>query len=298
MAEWTTTHERGRVMGVWATCYQVGGIAATGFATWLLGRYGWRAAFTGPAVVLAIVGVLVFVLLRPGPRPPTKVIASADVADAKLTSAEPLETDASARAALLRSPSIYCYGVSYFFIKLIRYSILFWLPFYLETVLKYDATRAGYLSTSFEIGGIAGTIGLGFLSDQFRGLSRPMWSLVSLFCLAGALVLYGRLSGASAGVNFAGMALVGALLYGPDALLSGAAAQDAGGPRAAALAAGLVNGIGSLGAILQEFVTRYVSKRFGWESLFGAFMLFALFAGVSLVPAIWLSHAERAKSPA
>src|ERR1035438_10027105 len=44
MQEWTSVESRGRVMGVWATCYQVGGIAATAFAAWLLGHYGWRAA--------------------------------------------------------------------------------------------------------------------------------------------------------------------------------------------------------------------------------------------------------------
>src|ERR1035438_10301403 len=55
MQEWTSVESRGRVMGVWATCYQVGGIAATAFAAWLLGHYGWRAAYFGPAAVLAAV---------------------------------------------------------------------------------------------------------------------------------------------------------------------------------------------------------------------------------------------------
>ena len=41
--------KRGRIMGLWSTCYQVGGIAATAFATWLLVHYGWRTAFLGPA---------------------------------------------------------------------------------------------------------------------------------------------------------------------------------------------------------------------------------------------------------
>ncbi len=48
MQEWTTPATRGRVMGVWATCYQVGGIAATAFAAAMLARGGWRAAFFGP----------------------------------------------------------------------------------------------------------------------------------------------------------------------------------------------------------------------------------------------------------
>ncbi|HEY2734810.1 MAG TPA: MFS transporter, partial [Polyangiales bacterium] len=49
---WTSEQRRGRVMGVWSTCYQAGGIAATALATWLLARYGWRAAFRVPAFSL------------------------------------------------------------------------------------------------------------------------------------------------------------------------------------------------------------------------------------------------------
>ena len=85
-------------------------------------------------------------------------------------------------------------------------------------------------------------------------------------------------------MNFAAMALVGALLFGPDALLSGAAAQDAGGPRAAALAAGLVNGVGSLGAMLQEAVTRGVTSRWGWSALFNVLLGLALLAALALTP--------------
>ena len=79
---------------------------------------------------------------------------------------------------------------------------------------------------------------------------------------------------------------IGFLLFGPDSLLSGAAAQDAGGPGAAALAAGLINGIGSVGAIAQEAVTRGVSARWGWDGLFRVFVGLSLFSALCLVPAL------------
>jgi OPA family glycerol-3-phosphate transporter-like MFS transporter len=67
MAEWTSPKTRGRVMGLWATCYQFGGIAATAVATWLMAHYGWRAAFRAPAVWVGAVGIAVLLLLRRGP---------------------------------------------------------------------------------------------------------------------------------------------------------------------------------------------------------------------------------------
>lgn len=106
-------------------------------------------------------------------------------------------------------------------------------------------------------------VGVGMLSDRVTGVSRAALSAGSLVSLAAAFVLYNYVGSAGVGSNFAAMALIGALLFGPDALLSGVATQEVGGPAAAAMAAGVVNGIGSLGAILQEVVTRAVSARFG-----------------------------------
>ena len=47
---------------------------------------------------------------------------------------------------------------------------------------------------------------------------------------------------------------------------------------------GMINGIGSLGAILEGAVTDFVSTRFGWNALFGLFELMALFAAAALLP--------------
>ena len=270
MQEWTTPERRGRVMGVWATCYQVGGIAATAFAAWMLARGGWRAAYYGPAVVIAAVGVLVLWLV-PSRGP---VAAAADEPD----------KDIAARRAVALSATVWWYGASYFFIKLIRYSLLFWLPFYLETVLQYGSAQAGYFSTSFEVGGVLGTMALGALSDRLPRVPRSVVCAISLVGLAIALFVYTRVGGLGHAVNFAAMALVGALLYGPDSLLSGAAAQDLGGPRAAALAIGMINGLGSVGAVSQEFITRAVSRSSGWNAVFYVLLASAIAAALLLTP--------------
>jgi sugar phosphate permease len=270
MQEWTTLENRGRVMGVWATCYQVGGIAATAFAASMLARGGWRAAYFGPAVVIAVVAVLVLALV-PSDR-------------SAANGAAPQAQDRAARRAVALSATVWWYGASYFFIKLIRYSLLFWLPFYLETVLQYPPAQAGYFSTSFEIGGVAGTIALGALSDRLPGVPRSAVCATSLVGLAVALFVYTQVGGIGHASNFAAMALVGALLYGPDSLLSGAAAQDLGGPRAAALAIGMINGLGSVGAVSQEFITRAVSRSSGWNAVFDVLLVSAAAAAVLLVP--------------
>ena len=273
MAEWTTFQNRGSVMAFWATCYQVGGIAATAFAAFLLGRFGWRAAFFGPALWLGLVGLLVLATLRPGPGSEIQ--------------GEPSEEQTERRKAqlgVLKNKVLWCYGASYFAIKFIRYALLFWLPYFLATKRGYDEVRAGYVSTAFEIGGVAGVIALGVLSDRLRRFSRSLLSALGLIALALALFAYVRTSVHSITSDLTGLGLIGAALFGPDALLSGAASQDAGGPRAAATATGFVNGMGSIGSALVGFAVPHISKRMGWDAVFWLFVLLAVVAALCLVP--------------
>jgi OPA family sugar phosphate sensor protein UhpC-like MFS transporter len=76
------------------------------------------------------------------------------------------------------------------------------------------------------------------------------------------------------------------LSYGPDTLLSGAAAQDVGEVRATGTAAGLIDGIGHLGAVLSPYVVVLISKQYGWDRLFLMLALAAFLASAALIP-IW-----------
>jgi sugar phosphate permease len=274
MAEWTPPARRGAVMGLWSTCYQVGGIVATSVAVRFLVVGGVRGAFWGPAAIMGVVGVAVAIVLRPGPLAGRGAAGAGEDVDL-----------ASARRALVRSPVVWSLGAAYFGLKLIRYAILFWAPYYLKTSHGYGTTLAADVSTAFEWGGVAGSIVVGTLSDRIKVVPRPFVAMVCLIGLAGAFRIYLEV-GAGVAANVAGLALVGFLLFVPDSLVSAAAAQDAGGPRAAALAAGLINGMGSIGAVFQEAVVRGVSARWGWQGLFRVFVGLSLAAAICLVPAV------------
>jgi len=275
MAAWFAPEERGTVMGFWSTCYQAGGLAANPIAAFLLVAIGWRAAFFGPAGWVACVGVVVLLFLpaRPGATPEERLSVPLDPA---LVRAE--------RSRIYRSPQAWSYAMSYFCVKAIRYTILLWLPYYLEHELGYG-TRAGYHSVSFEVGGLGGAICFGLLSDRVR-LPRSAIAALGLLALAASLLLYTRIASVGGMANFAGMSLVGFMLFGPDSLLAGAAAQDLGGKHAAATAVGFVNGVGSIGAILQSFLTVAVSQAYGWNAVFLVLLGFAVVAALCLAPSI------------
>jgi sugar phosphate permease len=105
-----------------------------------------------------------------------------------------------------------------------------------------------------------------------------------VFSLGGSLVLYSHVGHLGYLANFLSMALVGFLLFGPDALVCSVAAQDLGGAHAAGTAAGAINGMGSVGAIFQGMVTAYIAEKWGWNALFQTFVWLALACAVILVP--------------
>jgi sugar phosphate permease len=272
VAEWTPRERRGRVMAVWSTCYQVGGFVATPFAAWLATRAGWPAAFRVPALCLALVGLVALFTLR-SPLPENAPLASPSG-----------ESDAgAARGHVFKSPILWLYGASYFFIKLIRYALLFWLPYYLTRSLGHSTQESGWIAVAFDAGGLVGVLLMGRWADRSK-LGHPALSAAWLVGLSAALAVYASFAGTGTVANVLLLALVGALLFGPDSLLAGAAAQAVGPPEAVARATGFVNGLGSLGAILQGLVVPVIAERLGWQELFPVFVGFAALAALALVP--------------
>jgi OPA family sugar phosphate sensor protein UhpC-like MFS transporter len=269
MTPWFEPAERGRVMGLWSTCYQVGGLAAGALATLLLTTWGWRSAFLVPAAMTAAVGVAVLLWLRERPGEPVAIRGGLWPHPASLRT--------------LRMPLVWNLGAAYFCLKLIRYSLLFWLPFYLNRQLGYSVGRAGYMSLSFELGGVLGAVVAGAVSDRLVGRRGVVLVTMSLG-LAGAFLLYSRVAAIGPWWNFGAMALVGFMLFGPDALASSTAAQDLGGLAGAGTAAGVINGMGSLGAIAQGTLTTFVAAHYGWPALFQVFVWLAVACALILTP--------------
>ena len=65
------------------------------------------------------------------------------------------------------------------------------------------------------------------------------------------------------------LGLIGFMAMGPDSLLAGAAAMDVGSRRQAAVAAGVINGLGSIGPILQEPAIGWLKQTKGLDAVFG-----------------------------
>ena len=275
MAQWYGRRERGQAMGLWSTCYQVGGALAKGFAAFWLGLFGWRTSFFAASVVLSGVWLLFYALQRNRPEdvglPPVEE-------DERAVTATEAEPGKPGRFPPYLAGTIAMMGCFYFFVKLIRYALWFWAPYFLQLNFGLPGERAGYFSTIFDVCGFFGVIAAGFVSDRFFEGRRTTVAFVMLLGLcAGTFGLwrFGATSLASFGVA---MGVIGFSLYGPDSLITGAGAIDVGSRKYALAAAGIINGMGSFGPIVQaQVIGRLYAKSPGD---LGRILLLLVFAAV------------------
>ncbi|MFQ5789103.1 MAG: MFS transporter [Acidobacteriota bacterium] len=292
MANWFRPRERGVVMGWWGTNYVLGGSFATIFATfWAVHPgfrvdWGWRRGFWLPALVLTVVA-LVYVLFtrnKPTDAGVPDVLEKERPEEQARPSSRLLPRRGERRSQsilkpILAEPAVWTIAVAYFFIKMTRYSFLFWLPLYMTEHLRYQVAEAGYVSALYEMVGFSGAILAGYASDKLMQSRRFPVGAVMLWGLAVVCFLH-PLMAAEGRVGLAvWIALVGIMTYGPDTLMSGAAAQDLGSPSGSGTAAGLINGVGSLGQLVSPFLVALVTNHYGWDNLFSLFVVFALFGG-------------------
>lgn len=252
MASWFNRQERGRVMGIWATNFQAGGVAANWLTALVLGHFDWRTALFSSLAVFAAVWLVVLVNQRNRPAD----LGLPDVKDEGEVGSGDGRSDASAGLGWTRDATInvILVGSYYFFLKLIRYALWSWVPFVLARNYGLSGSDAGYVSTVFDLCGIPGVIITGWLSDKVFGARRAGISLFMTVAMALSCLLLFAAGQVSVTMFAVAIGLIGFTLYGPDALLTGAGAMDIGSRRAATLAAGIISGIGSCGPVVQELV--------------------------------------------
>jgi len=277
--------KRGQVLGLWSSCYAFGGLVASPFAGWwaytLIGS--WHAAFISSAAVVALVALLFFVFQRnkpqdvglPAVEPEPELSADEAHAQGKVSLWEPLKE-------ILRNRTVLVLGLAYFMLKPARYAILLWGPVIVfEQMPSVGKVGAAIIPTAFELAGLLGPIMIGLASDKLFGARRMPACVLSLLALTLSLAFFmGALHTGSVILVVALLFVMGLTLYGPDSMISGAAAIDFGTAKAGATAAGFVNGCGSVGAILGGLLPGY----FDTVTVFIVFAGCALFSALVLIP--------------
>ncbi|KAL5728271.1 hypothetical protein ACHQM5_001378 [Ranunculus cassubicifolius] len=294
IGNWFGKRKRGLIMGIWNAHTSVGNITGSLIAAGLL-RYGWGWSFVAPATLIAFVGLLVFFFLPVSPESMGLVVQDEDT-PRKIT--EPLlelRSDVKDKAAVgfieaWKIPGVAPFAMCLFFSKLVAYTFLYWLPFYISRTAidgKYFSDEtAGNLSTMFDVGGVLGGILAGHISDRLN--ARAMTAAGFMYCAIPALYFYRTYGHISLWVNIILMFITGMLVNGPYALITTAVSADLGthsslkgNSRALATVTAIIDGTGSVGAALGPLMTGYISSK-SWNAVFVMLMIAAFIAGLLL----------------
>jgi len=292
IANFFSHRERGVIMGLWCTNYAAGGLIASTFAGLVADRFGWRAAFIAPALVLFLIWTLFLVLQRD--RPEDVGLAPIEVYHGELPKAPAAESKdprgippAEGRWQVVREvaghPMVLLLCLVYFCLKPARYAILFWGPKYVHDRLGTDTLSSGLIGGLFELAGPISVLVAGIVSDRIFGARRMPVCVLCLFLLAAMLFVLNRLpaNGTVLGIS---LFVIGFLVYAPDSMVAGTAALDFGTKRGASTASGLINGWGSVGAILGGTLPGFFQERGGWHGVFTVLAIAVLVAALVLLP--------------
>lgn len=299
VGRWFRSEQSGAVMGIVSTSYDVGNVVALLLCAALVEMgSGWRTLFVVNPLLLAIVTVVVVLFLRG--RPPASDARASPSPEA--VTRPQLELDSQADDADVREPlgpllrrlakerGFRMAVVLSFLLTFVRAGFMTWTPFYL-----YDVARAAGSTTAlsgsiaksafFGMAGMMGSLVIGRLSDRWGPGRRAgiMTASLVVLLLAVLSLAHARVTDplGAAGI----IAIAGFFLLGPYSLLAGAITLDVAGKRGASTTAGIVDGVGYVGATLAAIVLGSVSKRHGWSAAFDVIAAVTLVA--VLVAATW-----------
>jgi len=298
VAHWLRPAERGAIMGVWSTNYLVGNIIVKSIGGYLLGAYGWRWSFWGCTLLSFAIWWLLFFWQRNRPQD----VGLAPIVEEQATESRAVQASQAERVTLRQyvrlagNPLVLAMGASYFCIKFLRYALDSWLPAFLN-IQGLDVARASYYSSVFDYAGAGGAILAGWaLNRWFKG----NWAAVCACMATGVIVGY------AAVIQFGGnpiavafwFGLVGFMLYGPDTLICGAASVQVAGEVNAVAVAGLVNGMGSIGSVVQEEVIGWLvrgDKQIGMRNTNLLALAMSILMAVLFAATAWHLHRLAAK---
>ena len=218
----------------------------------------WQWTFWVPAAIAVLGVIFIIVTLRDTPK-------SVGLPELEGTKTQLDEHDSSEefkaflRKKVFLNPMIWGLAVADFFVYIVRFAVLDWGPTFLQESRGLSSSMAGWTVAIFEVCGITGMLLAGWISDKFFG-GRAQRTCV--FCMAGVILfisLFFALPESTDPVVLLMMlAVAGFFIYGPQALLGIAAANQAT-KEAAASANGILGIFGYASTLISGVGFGYVA---------------------------------------
>jgi len=316
MSNWFGKSSRGLIFGVWSSCISIGNIIGALMVSHSL-KYGYQYSFIIPSYSFLSVGILVYFGIIISPKEiglnysdkgkpvflPIHTTSSCASTNEILTNERNELSEPLKPATVLKKkekkkaisfwkafllPGVIMYSLCFACLKMINYSFLFWLPFYLTSKFGWRETVAGEISIWYDVGGIFGGIIGGFLSDLVK--KRSVVIVVLLTLAIPSLFLFSQ-STSSKISNASLICVTGFFIGGTSKIISstitadiGQQGQIKGNKEALSTVTGIVDGTGSIGAALGQIFVPLIQEYYDWHYVFYFFILLCFMTNMFIFP--------------
>lgn len=208
------------------------------------------------------------------------------------------ENKAFIRKMVFKNKWIWILAIANFFVYVVRFAVLDWGPTFLKEARGMSLTGAGWTVAVFEIFGILGTLASGWFTDKFLAGKAHR---ACVFCMVGVAIfmtIFFFLPASSPmWLMVITLAMAGFFIYGPQALIGIAAANQATNRAAATAngltglfgyASGIVSGVG-VGAMVDYFSR--TNPAHSWDYVFVGMIGVALI-GMLVFLTMWRAKAD------
>jgi len=285
LAVWFRRAERPSVLAWWSASYSLGGVLAASLTLWcattqlIMPSWGWQRCFIFPPILLTLISVWFYFTTRDDPQS----VGLAPISELEARS----ERDAKVLSGwwtVLANSHIRTIAAMYFFLKMTRYALLFWLPLYLVQTTHLSNNRATSTAALFEFFGFAGALLAVHLSVRYFSSRRYPVAAIMLFALGFLALVQPLISTLGWWVSAISIAAMGLLVYAVDALMVSVAVLESVPLACSARAIAAVNGAGSVGQMLSPLLVTWFARHYGWDNLFNLFLITSLMAAAIVAP--------------
>lgn len=254
-------------------------------------HYGaWKWCFWLPAALAFVGAIGLFIGLRDTP-------SSVGLPEIHTINKAGREHDAEYKAFIkkmvFRNKWIWILGLANFFVYVVRFAVLDWGPTFLKEARDMSLTNAGWTVAIFEIFGIIGMLIGGVVTDKlFKGRAHR----TCVFCMLGVAIfmtLFQILPASTPQyIMIFVLAMAGFFIYGPQALIGIAAANQATN-RASATANGLVGIFGYASGLVSGIGVGVMMDltNNNWDIVFGGMIAIAII-GMFVFISMWGAKAD------
>jgi OPA family glycerol-3-phosphate transporter-like MFS transporter len=261
-AAWFHVKERGTFGGIFGIMISGGYFLALTIGGWILAYLPWYMVFLIPSFAIGVMMIIDYFIVRD--RPSLAGFPDFDTNDASSGDESPVNFRYIVKEVFTH-PILVTIALAEFCTGFVRQGLLLYFTEFLAEV-HHVATGTllyGIAGAGVTVGGIAGGLLCGVLSDKAFSSRRPPVAFIFYICQAFSLLALGFApNGEIAAVMIAVCCM---FIFGVHGMLTGTASMDFGGKKAAASASGMLDGIQYVASGFTGFGLGWVIQHYGWD---------------------------------